>query len=109
MLKGDLVNWDTAEFELVNMTLKEVDVSSICIPPRPGHVILPEKRSFHDHMDMCLKFRGVPSTITDAQTQTWMNNKIIQFEDCKAFGKLYQIVLSNSLIITHIQVTKCTG
>ena len=50
MEKGDIVNWDTAKFETVNMTIEDnITMETVCTMERPGHVILPEKRSFAEH------------------------------------------------------------
>ena len=50
MMKGDIVDWDTAVFETVNMTVEDnIAIETVCTAERPGHVILPEKRTFEDH------------------------------------------------------------
>ncbi len=83
MLKGDLVNWTTAKFDIVNMTSETHSISDICIPARPGHVILPEKRTFANHQDMCSKFKGIPSVVSDKETQNQMNKIIKPHAVCK--------------------------
>ena len=94
MLKGDLVNWNDAKFDLVNMTEEVVTEKSICIPPRPGHVIYPEKRRFPLHHALCTKLKGRTSVIRDSATQLWMNEKIEQTPSClDANGKIELLLL----------------
>ena len=49
MEKGNLVNWNDAEFETVNMTSVIATTESVCIPPRPGDVLFPERRNASAH------------------------------------------------------------
>src|SRR5262249_47452890 len=58
MLKGDLVSWDSATFDTVNMATEYQPVSSVCNPVRPGHVSFPEMRTLADHVSLCLKMGG---------------------------------------------------
>ena len=68
MLKGNLVDWDDSIWDLENMMAADESSESVCKPPRPGHVILPEQRSFSSHASMCSKFRGVASVVRDQET-----------------------------------------
>ena len=85
MMKGDIVNWDTALFDTVNMTSRIQSVESICIPPRPGHVVLPEIRNFTSHKAICQKLRGRASVIYDKNTQDWMGNQLKNYPICGDF------------------------
>ncbi len=67
--KGNLLNWEEAPLELVNMTERRVSVDSICKPVRPGHVIFPLRRNFTSHLAICRKMRGLPSVVRDQRTQ----------------------------------------
>lgn len=49
MAKGNLVDWTTAKFDVINMTASTQTTRSVCIPPRPGDIIFPEKRNFTAH------------------------------------------------------------
>ena len=33
-LKGDVVNWDKVNLELINMTKEERNMNTLCVPPR---------------------------------------------------------------------------
>ncbi len=47
--KGNVVNWETARFDLVNVTEVEAPMASICKPIRPGHVIMPIREEVQRH------------------------------------------------------------
>ena len=68
MIKGNLVNWETTEFDIENMEVLDVTMDSICIPTRPGHVLFPDKRNFTAMVSLCQKFQGIPSIIKDEAT-----------------------------------------
>ena len=70
MTKGDVLNWDEAEFDVVNMTEVEYSVDRVCKPQRPGHVIFPEKRNFTASVEICRKMRGRHSVADSLATQT---------------------------------------
>ena len=55
MLKGDMINWDTSKWELENMSERETSDEEICVSPRPGNVLFPEKRTFADIRSFCPK------------------------------------------------------
>ncbi len=76
------MNWDTVGLELENMSEVDVSMESVCVPPRPGHVIMPMKRNFSAHMDVCSKFKGVASVIRDAETQKNMNEEMKLYPAC---------------------------
>ena len=58
MTNGNLVNWKTAEWNLENMVVDNLSVDEICLLPKPRDVLLPEKRTFPDHMQLCNKLGG---------------------------------------------------
>ena len=80
--KGDVMNWDKSNFELVNMTIEERTMESICVPPRPGHVLLPERRNFSSHQAICSKFRGLVSVVRDQETQDKMVDELYKYPAC---------------------------
>ena len=82
MSKGDALNWDTAQWELVNMTTDFQDVSTICKPIRPGHVVLPEMRNFTSHTAMCRKFRGGTSVVQDLESQMVLSKELNMYKSC---------------------------
>ncbi len=51
------------------MTELTVDVDEICTPVRPGHVIMPMRRTFSEHISICRQFRGLPLVTDDRATQ----------------------------------------
>ena len=83
MLKGDLVNWDETEWELVNMTSRDAPDAEVCISPRPGHVLYPELRLLHDFIKFCPRFNGHLSVIRDAETQRDMTAKAFAIKACQ--------------------------
>jgi hypothetical protein len=79
MTKGDLVSWSTARFELANMTAETHPTSYVCIPPRPGHVLFPERRNLTTHHAFCRKLKGETSVVYDNATQAWMSRQILNY------------------------------
>ena len=68
MEKGNLVNWETAEFELFNMTEKEVSMGTVCKPVKPGPVIM-NKRPYESHIALCKKFHSKVSVVDSAEVE----------------------------------------
>ena len=87
MLKGDLVNWDESDWELTNMTEIQLTLDEICIPPRPGHVLIPEKRSMESLQLVCTQIGGKVSVIKDNETQIEMSAKAVKSESCTKGGQ----------------------
>ena len=75
MIKGNLVNWTSAQFELQNMTYTELPVAQVhakeilyflnvlvfhflimqvCKVPNPGDIIYPAPRTFDNHNAICI-------------------------------------------------------
>ena len=82
MEKGDALDWTTAKWDVVNMTADYQDVTTVCEPIRPGHVILPEKRNFTSHTAMCKKLRGVTTVLRDLETQLRLTEEINLYDAC---------------------------
>ena len=80
--KGNLVSWDTAEFELVNMTSKEESMDFICLPVRPGDVIVPTKRPFESLISICQKFGGRTTVVRSQDMQRGLSEKYAKVESC---------------------------
>ncbi len=53
---------------------------------RPGHVILPNPRSFTDHRDVCSKFHGSVSVIRDLETQEALMEEVAKHPSCTQTG-----------------------
>ncbi len=89
--KGNLVNWDRAKFDLINITEVDVPMKDVCVPIRPGHVVMPVLKSFADHQSLCKKFRGTTSVVSDQDTQDMLNKEIAKYPDCTHFtGTFFQ-------------------
>ncbi len=69
MKKGNIVNWNTAVFETRNMTEYLVNEEEICTPVRPGHIVMPMRRTFAEHLSICRQFHGLPLVVSDWDTQ----------------------------------------
>ena len=74
MSKGDVVNWETATFELENMEARDLDRDALCRPLRPGHVLFPMGRNFTAALDVCRKMRANMTVVHDRKTQTELND-----------------------------------
>ena len=82
MLKGNIVDWDTAKFDLVNMEVLEYDESDVCVPAKPGDVILPELRNFTSHTAMCRLFRGRPTVVQSLEHQMALKQEFLKHPSC---------------------------
>ena len=87
MLKGDLVHWDESEWDLINMTKVEMSLDEICIPPRPGHVLFPEKRTMESLKLICTRVGGKVSVIKSNQTQLQMAENAVKSQGCTKGGQ----------------------
>ncbi len=65
--KGNVINWDTVELQLWNMTDSEMPIESICYPISPGDVLIPSPRNFDSLIDLCQKFHGEVSVVTSSE------------------------------------------
>lgn len=50
----------------------DLAMETICVPVRPGHVLMSNRRSFTSHAAVCHKFHGKASIVTDYETQSYM-------------------------------------
>ena len=57
-LKGNVINWDTAEWEVSNMEKIEVDKNTLCKAQKLGPVIFSERLSAFDLQNLCNKVNG---------------------------------------------------
>ena len=85
MGKGNIVNWEEARFELTNMTEIEATEESICVPVKPGHVLMPNLRNFTHHKGLCEKFRGQVSVVDNQATQDELGDVVNQHDSCSTF------------------------
>ena len=91
MLKGDVVDWDTAKFDLVNMTEKEVPLESVCKPVKPGHVIM-NKRTYESLVSLCKKFNAKTSVVDSAELQRDLSDIYLNTSFCSLVGSKYYTV-----------------
>lgn len=50
----------------------DLPMDSVCVPVRPGHVLMTRRRNFVGHAATCNKLHGRTSVVTDYQLQTHM-------------------------------------
>lgn len=82
MGKGNLLDWDRATLDLVNMTAREEDPAELCRPVRPGHVIFPLRRNFSESVSLCRKMRGLTSVMKDRETQDALRGVLREHRAC---------------------------
>ncbi|CAM6054349.1 unnamed protein product [Sphagnum tenellum] len=71
-----------AQFDVINITTQMSTTETICVPPRPGMIIFPEKRNITEHLAICHKMRGLVSVIHSNQTQIDMRKEIDNHSAC---------------------------
>jgi hypothetical protein len=89
MMKGNLVNWDTAKFELYNMTLQHYKIKYICKPISPGNLVFLAQRNFVDHNAVCYRLRGRPTKVRDIDTQVALSKESLQHLNCADNAGMY--------------------
>ncbi len=104
--KGNLVSWDTAEFELVNMTSREEPIDAICLPVRPGDVLIPTKRPFESLISICRKFGGKITVVTSQELQRHLSEAYVQITSCER-GRGEQDVSKKNQDVPTYQHYKC--
>ena len=57
-LKGNVANWDTAEWEVTNMEKIEVNEETLCQAQRLGPVIFSERLGAFQALNLCNKVNG---------------------------------------------------
>ena len=81
-MKGNLVNWDTAKFEVENMMESNIPMEKVCVPLRPGHVVMPTRMNFTSHLSLCHKFRGKMSVVKEEETQDALGEALKKHPQC---------------------------
>ncbi len=81
-LKGDLVDWDRARLELVNMTAEERPSGDVCRLFRPGPVIFPEPHDFYRHVDVCYQMGARPTVVRSSRQQADLS-RVASEHGCK--------------------------
>ena len=76
--KGNLVNWDDAEWSLENMDVEEWSLDTVCILPEPRDVVFPGTKTVPDTKLLCNKLGGKMTVVKDQTHQdeliTYFNN-----------------------------------
>ena len=68
--KGDLVNWDTAQWDVKNMIMDEVTYDEICKSQQLGQVIFPGYRNYTTALKLC---QNVGGTLLQIETEAQQN------------------------------------
>jgi hypothetical protein len=82
MQKGNLVNWDTAKFELYNMSVQHYKIKYVCKPINPGNLIFPAQRNFADHNAVCFRLKSWPTIIRDSDIQHALSRENVKHPNC---------------------------
>ena len=75
------------------MTTEFQDMSTICKPIRPGHVILPEARNFSAHVAACKKLRGGTTVVHDYRTEVMLKEELRRHDACFLNSSNFEQVL----------------
>ncbi len=81
-LKGDLVDWNTARFELFRLGKEEAEFSSLCLPSRPGRVVIPSRASFGSSASVCRRLGGRMAAVEEAEEQEVFSAQVRAFPEC---------------------------
>ncbi len=61
-------------------------MESVCVPIRPGHVLMPNMRNFSAHHSLCRKFHGVTSVVDSQNTQDDLIGELGKNPQCFQIG-----------------------
>ncbi len=81
-MKGNVVDWDTAKFKLLNMSEVERPWEEVCSPINPGNVLIPDKRTFESLVDLCPKLRGTVSVTQSREVEQELSKTIKDNPSC---------------------------
>ncbi len=81
-LKGDLVDWNTARFELFRLGKEEAEFSSLCRPSRPGREVIPSRASFGSSASVCRRLGGRMAAVEEAEEQEVFSAQVRAFPEC---------------------------
>ena len=96
MSKGNLVDWDMAQWNLVNMAEVETKTVEICKPERPGHILFPEDRNMSSAIDVCRKMKANVSVVTSQQVMDELVAKLTAIFPEDKYGRYYFIIYKPS-------------
>ena len=87
-MKGDLVDWNTAEWELANMTEKVIDSEILCKGAAVGHVLVPGKWDVDLSILLCKQLGGKSSVVSSNRLQQELSDIYANHTSCAARGIL---------------------
>ena len=76
MTNGNLVNWKTSEWNMENMVAENLSVGEICLLPKPRDVLLPEQRTFPEHLQICNKLGGEATVVKNKAMHKELNEEV---------------------------------
>ena len=84
---GDLVDWNTAKWEVSNMEEYETDYENICKPLALGLVMFPGHWNITQATNLCKNVRGEINVIRDAKNNEEMRSLMNKSDICRSSGK----------------------
>ena len=66
---GNVVNWNTANWQLENMVRDNKSQEEVCLLPEQRDIVFPELRSYHDTKLLCKKVGGKMTVVTNDDMQ----------------------------------------
>ena len=70
LTKGNIVNWDNAQWNFTNAAFGKRSLETVCKLPEPRHVAFPERRTYDKHSLLCKAINGKVTVITSDQFQS---------------------------------------
>ena len=78
-MKGNIVDWTNAEWDVTNMEKIDVDLSNMCTTSTVAPIIIPERLGAKDLIHLCHKFNGHMFVIESESTR----QKAVEFRQSK--------------------------
>ncbi len=99
------MNWDEAEFNLVNMVEKHLSEEEVCRPVIPGNTIFPTKQTLQHLKSLCLKLNSKVPVVKSREIDEELNVQLqSHLDSCSESGnflsKLQQCYFAALLVFS---------
>ncbi len=84
------MNWETAQWDAVNMKEITVDQGNLCTGAEIGHVLVPGRFNMFETLKLCRSFGGDTSVVDNLEIQEQLRTMFSESEVCTGIGVLIE-------------------
>ena len=95
IIYGDIVDWNTAEWEVSGMEEYKSNYTNVCKPSALGLVLIPGPWNITEATNLCQNFRGQLNVITSEQNNEELMTHLRKSDECKNYGEISKIFFSS--------------